>query len=1093
MVRRNLFSNTMVASLVIMLSCVPLFSQEHLGGIQGLITDPSGAAVPSAAITAVNKATGLVSTAQTDVTGHYGVPFLVPGTYRISVQATGFATAVNEEVVLSAAETLRVDISLVVGDLKQEITVTSEAPLLQTGSTTLQATVTGKTILELPLVNQNPSAVVMLLPGMALNNNGVSGQTGGFLVGTTASGPLTPSANGIRDTASVYTADGSNINAGLYNFLSANPAQDAVQEVTVQTGNYSAEYGVFAGVHVNFVLKSGTNSIHGSVWEFMERTKLNARNAFAATRSPLNQDQFGGSAGGPIIKNKTFIFGSYQGFRSSTSQHVAHTVLTTEQRTGDLSLDVNGNPIPVFNDPLTGLPFPLVNGKANQIPLNRIHPTTAAAIDILEPLPNASGPANWQQELTLPQPSNQYTVKVDHAIGDNDRFSARYWQTKAELWLGGWYAGEISTNWVPVNTWCFGLNETHTFSPTMVLSTRGSFNRNTEAEYYTNFPNTIDTRALFKMDLPSNVGPGNQLNIYPYFAVTGLTPIGTAGNVPLASQPDENWEIASTLEQIKGKHAVKLGFEYYRFRSGRTVNNNTNGHMSFGAGNPNGSGNALADFLLGLPSSSNVALDPIVQDMRHTVASFFIADKWRATPKLTFDIGLRYEMMLPLSETRGRIPSFSFDAPGAYDYKAGGEGLWQVGMRQWAPRVGLTYQLTPNNLIRAGGGIFYGYPALLVMTFKGSNPPFATSYNFTSSPGLVLTADQAFPIGSQIAGGVVAPNTYQTDVNMPQAQLWTFNIQHSFSPTLMVDVGYVGTHGIRFGRSITRNTPLTPGTPCPLAGPTPGCTPKGGFQARRPLPNWGSAAHFQFDGNSTYHALQVGLTKRTSYGLSMLANYTYSKTLDQGAGDLYGFTLDPLNLNNQNGPSDMDQKHLLRMAWVYQLPWGRGKQFNIQSRAADLVVGGWQLSGVLSYRAGFPITVGYSDSSINNMGLGQRPNRVCDGKKSDQDITSWFDASCFVSPIPENMQGIVDYGYIGNSGHGVLYGPSMTVWDLNLSKSFTTYESQYFQVRFEAYNAFNHVNYNQPSASVGPGVTSTGRIFGAGKSRFMAIGFKYYF
>lgn len=1079
------------------LACItvsPLFSQEHLGSIQGIVTDQQGGAVPSATVTVANQATGVVNTTKTDSTGNFGIPFLVPGTYRVSVDAPGFSTSVNQNVVLDAQETRRLDFLLQVGTTKQEVMVTSAAPLLQTDTTALQGSITTSVLLELPLVNQNAASVVMLLPGMSNTNNFYGNQVGGFLAGSGPAGPVSPAANGIRDSAASYTADGANINAGMYNYLSANPAEDAVQEVSIQTGNYSAEYGAYAGVHVNFALKSGTNSFHGSGWEFLERTGLNARNFFSPTVAPLHQDQFGGSVGGPIRKDKTFFFGSYQGFRSSSSSHIDQTVLTTTERTGDLSADVNGNPIPVFNDPTTGQPFPLVNGKPNQIPMNRISPTALAAISILEPTPNSPGPNNWQENLTFPSPYNQETVKIDNVFNQKDTLSGRYWETKSTLYLGGGTAGNIGNNIIPVDTYCFGLTETHTLSPLAVLASRFSFNRNTEAELYNQFKQTIDTRALFSMNIPSSIGPGDIMNTYPLFTVPGYTLMGTTGNIPLASQPDENYEIASTLNLIKGKHSMNIGYEVYRLRSGRLVNDNTNGEMSFAAGNPNGSGNALADFLLGLPDSSTIALAPIVADMRHTMVDLFIADKWRVTSKLTVEAGIRYEMDLPLNEHWGRFPVFNFSpAPGSFTQLAPGEGIWQVSMRNWAPRLGINYQLSSRDVIRSAFGTFYDFPPELEMTFKGANPPYITTYNFQSAPGAPLTSQNAFPIGQALSGGVVSPQAFQTNVKIPRVNQWSFDLQHSFNPNLMLDVGYIGNRAYDFGRSLTLNTPLTPGTPCPIAGPIPGCTPQGDIQERRPLPNWGPVSYYGFSSVSTYEALQVKLEKRFSYGLSLLGSYTWSKTLDMSSDELLGYTYIPTALNSYYGPSDMDEPSNLRLAYVYKLPVGRGQHWAISSRAADLALGGWEITGTTTYHSGFPFDVTYSDSTINNVGLGEFPDRVCNGKLSNRTIQEWFNPACFVSPIPSNLQGVYSYGFFGNSPHGPLRGPHLVDFDLGLMKDFTTYEKQYLQFRIEAYNAFNHANFGQPASTVGPGITNAGLISSAGPARFMSIGFKYYF
>jgi hypothetical protein len=1010
------------------------------------------------------------------------------------VDATGFSTSVNPQVVLGAQETRRLDFSLQVGTVKQEISVTSQAPLLQTASTALQKTLSASMFLELPFVNQQITWVVYLMPGISYTNNFFGDYIGGYYGGIGPTGWFSPSSNGIRDSAGNYTADGGNINVGMYNYNAINPPEDAVQEISVQTGNYSAEYGTYAGVHVNFALKSGTNSFHGTGWEFLERTDLNARNFFSPTVAPLNQDQFGGVFGGPIRKNKTFFFVSYQGYRPSNASYISQTVLTDAERTGDLSVDSLGNPIPVFNDPTTGQPFPLVNGKPNQLPANRISPTAAAALSILEPPPNHAGAYNWQENVTFPNPVNQGTAKVDQVLGSKDNLSARYAQFDNMDYYYNGTAGTIGNVVAPVNTHLGGLTETHTLSPFAVLASRVSYNRYTSADLYYAYPTSVDTRSLFHMIIPSSIGPGDPVNAYPGFSIPGFTEIGVYGDYPMAAQDDENYEIASTLDLIKGKHSLKMGFELDRLRSSRFTNDNTDGQLSYSAGNPNGSGNALADFLLGLPISSTIAINPTVCDFRHTITSFFIADKWRVTPKLTFDVGIRYEGDFPLNEHWGRAPQFNFNPyPGSFTQLAPGEGIWQVSMRNWAPRLGMTYQLTSKNVIRSAYGIFYDFPPELQMTEEVNNPPFISTYNFQSAPGAPLTDSNAFPIGQAVTGGVVSPVAYQTNVRMPRVQQWNLDVQHSFSPNMMLDVGYVGNRAYDFGRSLTLNTPLTPGTPCPISGPVPGCTPLGDIQARRPLPNWGPVAYYGFSSVSTYEALQARLEKRFSHGLSLVANYTWSKTLDMSSDEMLGYTLIPTALNAYYGPSDMDLPSHLSLGYVYDLPVGRGRHWGVSNRGLDEVIGGWQLSGTTTYYDGFPFDVSYSNSAINNEGLGEFPNRVCSGRLSNRTIQEWFNPACFVSPIPPNLQATYSYGFYGNSPHGPLRGPHLVDFDIGVMKNFTTYERQYLQFRIEAYNAFNNVNFNAPASTVGPGITNAGVISSAGLSRYLSIGFKYYF
>lgn len=395
-------------------------------------------------------------------------------------------------------------------------------------------------------------------------------------------------------------------------------------------------------------------------------------------------------------------------------------------------------------------------------------------------------------------------------------------------------------------------------------------------------------------------------------------------------------------------------------------------------------------------------------------------------------------------------------------------------------------------MIRSGFGIFYSFPSLLFLIQKVGNPPFASTYSFASAPGVPLTHANPFPIGSVSTGGVVAPKAWASDEPMPRVYQWNFDIQHSFTPTTMLTVGYVGNRGEHLVVSRTLNTPSDPGTLCPISGAIPGCVPLGTLQTRRPLPGFGSVAYWDPMGFSTYEALQMTFTKRLSGGLWLHATYAWSKSLDLSSNENLTVSYYPNDSKGYYGPSDQDEPQRFNLGYVYYLPVGKGRHWAPSNRIADEIIGGWELSGLTTYASGPPFSVTYS-TSLNNIGLTQLPNRICNGTLDNRTIQKWFDTSCFVSPIPANLQSTYNYGFQGNSGHGILRGPYSRNWNIGLMKDFTTFEHQYLEFRAEFMNAFNQANFAPPASVVGPGITNAGVITTAGSPRNIQIALKYVF
>ncbi|MEW5980011.1 MAG: TonB-dependent receptor [Acidobacteriota bacterium] len=1085
MMKRSILSGSVFVGATLLLSA-PLFSQETRGSIEGIVTDQQGGAVPGAAITVTNQATGVVHTTKTGSTGNYTIPYLPPGTYRVSAEAPGFSTSVNPSLVLLHQQTKRADFRLEVGATEQEVTVTSEALLLQTGDATMQGSISSQVLRELPL-SRNVMQAATLMPGVTYSNSNF-----GNVVGSSQGGGVSMATNGLRDTMAGYSVDGVNMTNGLYSYPSFIPIVEGLEEVTVQTSNYSAEYGQTGGGRISYALKSGTNSFHGAAWEFHDNSELNARNFFSPVVPPGRTNTFGGVFGGPIRKNKLFFFGAYQGLRSKSYSYVQQTIPNEAQRNGDLSLDVLGKPVPIFKDPTSGQPFPLVNGKPNQIPASRISPTAVAAWNLLVPPTNAPGPFNWQGNVAIPRTNNQYNLKIDNVISDKDTLSGHFYISRIlRHGIQRDCCPFITKN--PTRAYNVALIETHTLSPAAVLVTRASYNRMASSSLYPPELQDADSRKLFSMNIPNNIGPGDVMNTHPEFLISGFTPIGTIGNSP-NYQWDENYEIASNLSLVKGKHSWKMGFDLIRYRVGRFVNERTNGELNYSNSNPNGSGYALADFLLGLPSSSVLADKPITVDLRHTNLSFFITDKWRVAPRLILDMGLRYEFIPPANEHYGRMSTFSLTAPGQFNVLSPAQALWSTNYGNWAPRIGLTYQITNQDLIRTSFGTFYSYPAMLFMVLKGNNPPFVSTYRFSSAPNAPLTSRDAFPIGQALAGGVVAPSPWSSYMKMPRIYSWNFDLQHSFGTNMLLDIGYVGNRGVHLANTRTLNIPSDPGILCPISGRIPGCVPLGVIQPRRPLPNWGTITYWDDFGFSTYHGLQVRFEKRFSHGFSTLTTYAWSKSMDIASVENLSNTIDPKDHNAWYGPSDMDQRQRLNLTYLWELPVGRGRHWVPSNRVADAIVGGWSLSGTSTYHSGFRFSPNYS-INLNNVGVRQLPARFCDGNRSNPTIEEWFDTACFGSPIPPELRSTYSYGFQGDAGRGILFGPHFGQWNIGLIKNFTTFENQYLQVRAEFYNAFNNVNFDLPAFSftVGPGITDAARISSAKPARTITLAVRYHF
>jgi hypothetical protein len=1019
------------------------------------VTDATAATVSGAELQVVNPETGLRVTTISNDEGAYQVPSLPPGRYIVSANKAGFKRAEASDIQVRIQEQARVNFVLELGSVTDSVSVTAEAMLLNADSTSLGTVVERRSLVELPVSGRNLSSLTLLGPGMTSSRNGISQATAAY-----TTGGVTLSANGMRTSTNQFSVDGANVNSGFYNVPSFVPVVDAVEEFRVQSGSYSAEFGGFGGAHVNYSLKSGTNQIHGSVWEFFRNDKLDARNAFSPTKPPFRQNQYGGILSGPIVKNRLFYMGSYEGYRQRRQSIGQGTVPTEAQRRGDLSRNTAGVAQPAFTDPLSGSPFP-----GNIIPANRISPTAQKALAFY-PLPNQAGAVNYRSETSIPTDRDSSLVKMDFQISDKNRLSARYALMEADL-PGGTTAlfGDFGTR-NPLRSQNASVLDTHMLSPSTLLDIRLSWNRMLLLELSPRSNSDFDARTALDMVVPSIVGPGKLENGFPNFQITGYATLGDSTVVPL-KEPDENYQLVTGISTLRGKHSIKFGVDLRRARSVRVHGRNTNGTLVFDPNNLAGSRNAFADFLLGLPRTTSFVDRSVVVDMRQFRAHSYFADTWNIHPKLTLDLGIRYEFNTPVSEPYGRIPVFSFDAPGGFRVLEPGEALFRGDYNNWAPRVGLVYRPTDRTVVRSSFGIFYSEPKRHGMNVRGINPPFIVSQSFFSAAGMPLSSSNAWPIGLAAAGGVPAPVTFDPNARTPYVEAWSFNVQRMLPANILFEVGYVGNHAIKMGRQMNLNIPMQPGP--------------GAIQARRPLPDFGPANHFQYDSNSSYNALQLRGERRFGGGLSFLASYTFGRSVDLSGDELSGGTVDPRNLNIDRGLSDMHVAHRASVSYVWELPFGRGRRLLSNGGPLDFVLGGWQFSGITVLESGSPFTI-TAPGDIANVGLASRPDRLCDGRLDNRSADMWFDTSCFAAPRQFTF---------GNSGRNILTGPGTQTWDVGIMKRFRIVENHTIQFRAEMFNSLNHVNLGNPGTSLG--TPSFGRILGSNSARSIQLGLKYGF
>jgi hypothetical protein len=1054
-------------------------AQAISGTIVGTVKDSSGAVAANASVIATNDESGISQSAITGAEGQYTVPNLPPGNYKVTAQLRGFTTAVAPGMAVRVEKTTRIDFTLAPGEMSDQVNVVAEFPMVASTTSDLGEVVESRQMQALPLNGRLFEQLVTIIPGA------VQSGWGDFSENPSAAGAVTPTqavVNGLPWSGNYYMVDGVHNTEPLNAYISITPPLDSINEFKVETSNPTAEFGSFGGAIINLTTKSGTNGYHGELLDFIRNDDLNARDFFAKTRFPYISNQFGGTLGGPIIKNKLFFLVSYQQLIAHQGQTNVLTVPTALQRQGVLT---EGGQLTIY-DPLSGQPFP-----NNTIPVSRMDPVAEKVANIF-PLPNLPGLANNFVDNTVnTENAPQGDIKIDYQATPRDHLFER--ESAGHRNFTDPSPGNVFMMGGP-NSVAFNQNAVvgwdRTFSPTLVNQVRVGFNRF----------NVVDTANSFGIDENNILGIPNG-NIPGLAYTSGIAQFNISG---FSSTGDPGWtdakrvanifEYTDNLTWIKGRHTLKVGGDIQRIQS--TLTNaqddprgifDFNGNYTGNQGAP-GTGNPFASFLLGDPNY--VARDFVntVPALRMTFAGVFVQDDYRLTQSFTVNVGLRWDLFTRPIEKYNRQSNFD-PATGLIDVASSNNPGPDVNNNyaNWGPRIGLAYSpdrgktavraafgisYFPDNFGATGGTLERDYPFFTISQFNTPTPftPFWT----LSANGLPAPIPVPYTPGGTLVpppgiGVFYVPKDFKQD----EAQVWNFSVERQLPGNTMLSVAYVGTHGVHLYRDLQLNQALP--------GPGP-------VEPRLPFysvaPDISTVDQRDGDGTSHYNALQAKVEKRFGSGLSFLAAYTWSKTMDDTTTLVDPYN-DKLNYALSSGFKLVDIPQNFVFSYTYELPFGRGKRSaNSFSGVTDRLVSGWSINGITTFQSGQPLEVTVANNLLNNNGYTNPANITCSGVPMPKTAASWFDTSCFTAPLPYTF---------GNSGVGHVRGPGVDNWDFSLAKD-TVAGSERRRLRLEAdfFNLFNTAHFSNPNTTLGNagfGTISSDRL----PPRLIQLGAKFTF
>jgi hypothetical protein len=1086
------------------LAASPGEAQVTTGTIQGTVKDNTGAVVPGATVTVTETGKQTSSTYTTDSEGGYTAPFLIPGTYEISVEMQGFRKHLRRGVVLQVNQRARIDVVLELGTFAETAEVTALAPLTRSDSAEMGEVIEERAVRELPLNGRNFATLVYLTPGVT------AGQIGENLSGASTFNPRGASnfnALGSQANANAWLIDGIDNNEFTFNTVIVTPSVESVREFKVLTGTFSAEFGRGAGV-VSVSTKSGNNEFHGTAFEYLRNEKFDARNFFAlptAPKPPLDRHQFGAALSGPIIRNQTFFFVDYAGVKETRGLTFVNTVPTAKTRMGDFSdyRTPAGALIPIY-DPLTTRPNPSGPGvirdpfPGNVIPANRLNQVGLNVAGIY-PLPNRDGNFdNYTSTANREVTDNAFTARVDHRIGTRDSFFVRYSYNKYQLDapqgqaacclptpdfaasrfdLGPYVAGIQNTR---LTTHGGAFNWTRILGPTVVNEFRLGFAKTNpetrQSDFGTQAATSLGIQGINVTEFTSGL-PNIGIGAAPGSTAGDLTGI-SGGPAFLPVNPKQtHFQVEDSVAWVRSRHSLKTGYRFILRKPSPFTNTDTRGSITIGrnlTNNPqtNAQGSGIATLLLGYTTGGarGFLLEPYT--MTSHEHSLFVQDDWKVSDRVTANIGLRYEVYGADTEEQDRL--VNFDPVGLKLIYAGEDGASRSVNKKTrhnlAPRLGLAWDLTGDakNVLRTGYAVSYYPLAQSASNLLGQQVPYTISQNYTvetnpSDFSRVPLLSNPFPPIVQVkprttaelnaANPRVLGHGFENET--PSMQTWQASYERQLTQTLMAEIAYVGSKGNHLVVCFNPNE-VQPGA---------------GTQAsRRLIPQLSNVSTIiQCDpiNKSSYNSLQTKLLKRFSGGLQFLASYTFGKSLDYGpsaasGGGAVGVGQTVTRMDLWRGPSGFDVKHRFVLSYVWELPFGNDQRW-ANGGLAGAVLGDWQFSGIVTLATGRPFTV-LLNTGVNNQAPSW-PNRLGDGKLDNPTADQWFDIADFAAPPPNTY---------GDSGRGILYAPGQKTIDVSLAKRIPLKQRFNLQLRADAFNLLNSPQFGFPNANIGS--PTAGRI-----------------
>jgi hypothetical protein len=1061
--------------LLALVYALPALPQIERAAILGTVSDDSGSIVPGAAVTVLNTGTREQRRATTNDRGDYEVQALNIGAYEVSVEHPGFRKETVKGLTLIVGQRARVDFRLQVGAVTQEVWVQGDAPLLSTDDATVSQFIDGDRIRELPLPgNRNLWRLTTSLAGMSRGPSS-SVTTSGFGPG------FGIAAMGQKVHNNWFVLDGAPIRTSIHAAIRMRPSVEALQEFRVVAGFYSAEFGTESGAQIVAAIRPGTNQFHGTLFEFVRNEKLDARNFFEDPRirkRPLRRNNYGGVLSGRILPDQLFFTANYEAFVERRSSQATAIYPTQRMYRGDLTEPYfragrapDGTLTPI-RDPQGGT-FP-----NNQIPASRIAPQAQRLFQFW-PAPNSGsatfdGRPNFNGQNRSPIDDRQVFARIDWNASDKNRFFGRY----------GFQ--DISEAFFPVNTHPFFVqdrpkrqqNATVTYTRLVSASKLNEFKVSYNRDVFQTLDRVSGTDFNIARDL---LIPGQTNDPFttgvPSIGITGVSGIGNT--VPNTIW-DELRQAADTFSFVHGRHSMKVGTEFHHVLLRRETSQFIMGQFNFtgihaGQGLTTAARETLAwaDFLLDQPSQVRTAFSEVLGFKPGQFTRLFgwrshnfFTDDWKATSRLTVNLGLRYEYNSVIRDIRGGTRNFDFRTQNLFPAPGVSAPLYNPDYDNFAPRIGLAFRPFRDNrtVVRMSYGVFYNVNMLNNLTESSKNVPFQAGINELNNAGQVRIRMSNAIAGSNPAATTPEVLAFPDNYGVGDAQQWTFNIQRSLPRQMVFEIGYVGSKSSHFDRPRTFNA-----------------INLGRGETRRPYPQWGNIELITTDASGTYHGLLTKVERRFSGGLTFLGTYTWSKTFfDSWAGNGADRHNSPFDLKSEKGLAETDLRHRATLSYLWEFPFFRGRK-DLLGR----LLGGWQTNGLLTLETGMPLYPTQSVQPLNDdcSRCTRRPDRIADGNLPgvQRSLQRWFDTNAFRSVS----------GRYGNSGRNVLTAPGLTSLDFSLFKNVHLSETKNVQFRWEMYNATNTPPFSPPGRGIGTG--TFGVITSSGLGREMQFGLRLEF